>query len=71
MEENPYNIIAFQTETYEEAAKLHISPKPDSLIRIFMAWYGSQEAVNLPEQQLITPDREGFTVVEWGGTGIK
>ena len=71
MEKNPYNVIAFQTETYEEAAKLHVSPKPDSLIRVFMAWYGSQEAVELQEQQLTTPEREGFTVVEWGGSEVK
>ncbi len=71
MEQNPYNVIAFQTESYEEAAKLHISPEPDSLIRVFMAWYGSQEAVELPAQQLVTPKREGFTVVEWGGAERK
>lgn len=71
MEQNPYNVISFQTKTYEEAAKLHISPEPDSLIRVFMAWYGSHEAIELPEQQLITPEREGFTVVEWGGAEAK
>lgn len=67
MEQNPYNVISFQKENYEEAAKLRISPEPDSMIRVFMAWYGSQLPVDLPTQELITADRQGFTVVEWGG----
>ena len=67
MQNNPYNVIAFQTETYEEAAKLHISPEPDTLLRVFMAWYGTKTPVDLPAQELTAPVREGFTVVEWGG----
>ena len=38
MEKNPYNLISFQTEAYKNAAKLHISPEPDSILRIFMAY---------------------------------
>ncbi len=67
MQNSPYNVIAFQTETYEEAAKLHISPEPDCLIRVFMAWYGANESIEIPAQELSSPTREGFTVVEWGG----
>ena len=39
MEQNPYNIIAFQTESYTEGAVLEITPNPDSLLRVFMAYY--------------------------------
>ncbi len=70
MQNNPYNVIAFQTETYEEAAKLHISPEPDCLIRVFMAWYGANESIEIPAQELSSPTREGFTVVEWGGAEV-
>jgi len=28
------------------------------------------EIITVPPQQLSTPKREGFTVVEWGGTKI-
>ena len=68
MEQNPYNIIAFQTEAYTEAAALHIDPAPDTLLRVFMAWRGSDSFVELPPQTLTAPARTGFTVVEWGGT---
>lgn len=71
MEANPYNVISFQTDAYTDAAKLDISPAPDTTIRVFMAWYSSTEPVSLPAQTLDTPQRKGFTAVEWGGTEIK
>ena len=71
MEQNPYNIISFQTDVYTDAARLDISPTPDTLIRVFMAWQAAEEYVELPEQALTAPERQGFTVVEWGGTEIK
>ena len=67
MQDNPYNIISFQTDVYTEAAKLDVSPKPDTLIRVFMAWKPSDSHVIIEEQELDAPDRKGFTVVEWGG----
>ena len=71
MEQNPYNIIAFQTDVYTEAARLEVNPKPDTLIRVFMAWQKSDNYVELEEQELLAPERKGFTVVEWGGTELK
>ena len=71
MQENPYNIISFQTEVYTEAAKLYINPEPDTVIRVFMAWKGSEAYLELPKQELSAPERTGFTVVEWGGAEIK
>ncbi len=71
MEQNPYNIIAFQTDIYTEAAQLMVNPTPDTLIRVFMAWQASDTFVELPTQELSAPDRVGFTVVEWGGAEMK
>lgn len=71
MQDNPYNIISFQTDTYTDAAKLLVDPAPDTLIRVFMAWQAVDEYVKLEEQELSAPERTGFTVVEWGGTEIK
>ena len=70
MQDNPYNIISFQTDRYTDSAKLNISPAPDTLIRVFMAWRASNEYTELEEQQLTAPERNGFTVVEWGGTKV-
>ena len=70
MEGNPYNIVSFQAECYTDAAKLMIDPAPDTLIRVFMTWQGSDGFVRLEEQELTAPQRQGFTAVEWGGTEI-
>ena len=67
MERNPYNVISFQTEAYTEGAVLEITPNPDSLLRVFMAWYPSDVAVEMEAQAFTAFDRVGFTVVEWGG----
>ena len=71
MQNNEYNIISFQGVAYTDSAKLDIDPAPDTLIRVFMAWQASEIYVNIPDQELNAPAREGFTVVEWGGTEIK
>lgn len=67
LEGNAYNLIAFQSDAYTESAQLTIDPAPDTLIRVFMAWKPVEHAVELPPQTLTAPEREGFTVVEWGG----
>ena len=71
MQDNPYNLISFQSEAYTDAAKLDIDPTPDSLLRVFMAWkpLGRLQTI---EPQTFTPfARDGFTVVEWGGCEVK
>lgn len=70
MQNNEYNVISFQGDVYTDSAKLDIDPAPDTLIRVFMAWQASEIYVNIPEQELDAPKREGFTVVEWGGTKV-
>ena len=71
MERNPYNVIAFQTESYTNGAVLEITPNPDSLLRVFMAYYPSDEAVEIEAQSFTPFERVGFTVVEWGGSELK
>lgn len=67
MEQSPYNLISFQAEAYTDHARLEISPRPDSVLRVFMAWKALDEPVELPAQTLPAFVRTGFTVVEWGG----
>lgn len=71
MQDNAYNLISFQTEVYTDAAKLEISPAPDTLIRVFMAWQRLDACKEIPPQELTSPARNGFTVVEWGGSELK
>ena len=71
MEANPYNLIAFQREAYTEAAQLTVEPAPDTLLRVFMAWKPLEKPVEIPAQELASPERIGFTAVEWGGCQVK
>lgn len=71
MQENPYNLISFQSERYTDTAKLDIDPEPDSVLRVFMAWKPLSKPQTI-EPQTFTPfARDGFTVVEWGGCEVK
>lgn len=71
MEHNAYNLISFQGDAYTNSAKLKITPTPDSECRVFMAYVPLENAVAIEPQQLETFERNGFTVVEWGGAEIK
>ena len=71
MQNNPYNLITFQGSAYTDAAKLNITPAPDSLLRVFMVFQPLQKSVTTPEQTLPTFERKGFAAVEWGGTEQK
>ncbi|MBP3653945.1 MAG: hypothetical protein J6J04_00740 [Oscillospiraceae bacterium] len=66
MENNAYNLISFQTDAYEEAAKLNVTPEPDSVLRVFMTWKPVLTKVEIAPQTFEPFEREGFTVVEWG-----
>lgn len=71
MENNEYNFIRFQTmEEINANMSLNIEPKPNTVIRVIMEWKALDEYIEIPEQQLETPERNGFVVVEWGGTKI-
>ena len=71
MQDNPYNLIAFQQEAYTESAKLTVSPRPDSVLRVFMAWKPLARPVDVPAQTLPGFERRGFTLVEWGGAEVR
>jgi hypothetical protein len=70
LQDSAYNLIRFETmEEIEDYMPLKLSVEPDTLIRVLMAYRPLEEAVEVPEQVLPqTPERKGFTVVEWGGT---
>jgi hypothetical protein len=71
MKNNKYNLIHFAEQEYEEIAKLDIAPKPNSILRIFMAYKVLNRRINIGSQEIKPFRREGFTVVEWGGTEVK
>ena len=71
MEHNKYNYIRFETiDEINKYMPLEITPYPDTLIRIIMEFKPLNKKINVKEQELKTPERKGFVIVEWGGTKI-
>ena len=71
MEKNNYNYIRFVSqEEIDNQMPLIINPKPDTVIRIYMQFKGLPFPINVKEQQLDKVERNGFTVVEWGGSEL-
>ena len=70
MEGNAYNLISFQGAAYTDSAELTIDPAPDTVIRVFMAWKGLDQPEKITPQELTAVERNGFTVVEWGGAEV-
>jgi hypothetical protein len=64
----PYFFVTFLGNKEMDAiAPLTIIPKPDSVIRILMDFSPLQKPIFVEGYEIKTPNRNGFTVVEWGG----
>lgn len=72
MQNNKYNVISFDTTQYNEETTLNIesNDQVDTMIRINMRFEPSETYVEIEPETYNTPTREGFTVVEWGGTEL-
>lgn len=70
LEHNPYNLIHFAGSEYTNYARLHVSPAPDSELRVFMVYEALDRPKTVTPQTLQTFQRHGFAVVEWGGTRV-
>lgn len=72
LQKNKYNLIRFATkEEIEKEMPLNITPEPETLIRVFMEFKGLDEKITINEQELNKVERNGYTVVEWGGSEQK
>lgn len=72
MEKNKYNLVYFATmEEQQSYMPIAISPAPETIIRVNMVWKASDEFVDIKAEELTPVKREGYTVVEWGGTELK
>jgi hypothetical protein len=67
-ENKPYYFVTFVSQNMiEKIAPLEINPKPDTTIRVLMDYKGLDEKIDAPGYDIKTPERKGFTAVEWGG----
>lgn len=72
LEESEYNLIRFESiENINNQMPLNITPTPDTIIRVLMEYKPVKNIIDIEEQKLTTPIRNGFTVVEWGGSLIE
>jgi len=46
---------------------LNITPKPDTLIRIYLGIKKLDSPINVKEQKLESVERKGYAAIEWGG----
>lgn len=68
MQSAPYYFITFMGNNVMNAlAPLSIEPKADTTIRILMDYAELQAPMAVEPLNIRTPERRGFTVVEWGG----
>ena len=67
---NKVSLCSFQTKKFFENYELNVTPKPDSVIRIFLTIKKLDKPINIREQKLVSVERKGFTVIEWGGTNL-
>jgi hypothetical protein len=71
LNKNEENFIHFWVnDNIDNSSILTITPKPDTLLRIFMEFKAYHGEEKVPQQELSTTPRKGFTVVEWGGSNI-
>ena len=79
MQNNEYNIIRFEgldaNDEYNSNFVLNVTDEngieADSMLRVMMVWEASDSYKEIEPQEFETFERNGFTVVEWGGTEIK
>lgn len=64
----PYYFITFYDKDFiDYFVPLVISPKPDTVIRILMDYKPLDNPIDVQPIEIRTPQRYGFTIVEWGG----
>jgi hypothetical protein len=71
LQNNKYNLIHFATDEYVDEVELNITPKPDSVLRVFMAYKPVSRYAEIKPQEIKGFNRHGFVVVEWGGAEVK
>lgn len=65
---HPYIFITFSSKADQDKdSPLQVTPTPDSIIRVFMDYKGMDQARKVEELPIVTPVRNWFSVVEWGG----
>jgi hypothetical protein len=69
---NKLNFVRFEfNEQCNRYAELEITPKPKTIYRIYITWMSIPQELEVAGQEIEQYSREGFTVLEWGGSEIR
>lgn len=67
-EDSKYIFISFLFNSdVDQIARLDFSVKPDNIFRVFMVYESLNEYRDVKPLNIQRADRDGFTVIEWGG----
>lgn len=68
MAQQEYNFVRFEfNEECDKFAELSITPRPDNIYRIYILTAPVNSDYKVTEQKITRMNRQGFTVLEWGG----
>ena len=67
---NKLSICSFQTQKFFDNLQLNVSPKPETIIRIFLSIKKIDVPIDIKEQKLEKVERKGYSIVEWGGSRL-
>ncbi|MEI6494531.1 MAG: hypothetical protein WCO03_00525 [bacterium] len=68
MQSAPFYFVTFLgNREMDRIAPLTISPKPDTVVRVLMDFSPLSAPTPVAGYEIKTPERKGFTVIEWGG----
>lgn len=67
---NKLSLVSFQFQNYVRTFPLLVTPNPDSVLRVFLGIKRANGDEIFEEQYLPQFERNGFCVVEWGGSNF-
>lgn len=73
MQKNDASYVRFVfNEGYDQFATIKVFPQPKNIFRVMMVWQDAteMETIEILPQNIPTAKRDGFTVIEWGGTEV-
>jgi hypothetical protein len=71
LEKNPHSLVQFlSADEYDRYAEMSVTPKPDSVSRLFMVFQQVKAPLKVGSPTLPQRERRGFSVIEWGGANL-
>lgn len=73
MQKNEMSYVRFVfNEGYDQFASINVTPQPQNIFRVMMVWQDAteMETIEILPQTIPSAKRDGFTVIEWGGTEV-